>query len=232
MSDEKSTTKSWGNENTQARNWAFVCYPESAPENWRDILQATGLEFAISPLHDKDLDPTEEEKKSHWHIIAVWQSGSTKGRSVKRITDSINAPMPIPLSSVKGYYRYLTHKDNPDKHQYSESDITTLNGFNIANHSDLTRNEINEIKKRIQKMIVAEGIVEYSHLLDILLFQDYMVEWEVASNHTIMLNAYLRSRRHILESRYARSEEKIEEKVEESISVKHIEIDKEIELPF
>jgi len=65
-----------------------------------------------------------------------------------------------------------------------------------------------------------------------LLFQDYMVEWEVASNHTIMLNAYLRSRRHILESRYARSEEKKEEQVEESISVKHIEIDKEIELPF
>ena len=39
--------------NVKKRNWAFVLYPESAPENWREELQKTGLQCAISPLHDR-----------------------------------------------------------------------------------------------------------------------------------------------------------------------------------
>lgn len=32
-------------------------YPESMPKNWREILQKTGCPIAISPLHDKDINP-------------------------------------------------------------------------------------------------------------------------------------------------------------------------------
>ena len=39
------------------RYWAFVLYPESAPSDWKDILQSTGLVCAISPYHDKDINP-------------------------------------------------------------------------------------------------------------------------------------------------------------------------------
>ena len=38
------------------RYWAFVLYPESAPKNWKEILQQTGLSCCVSPLHDKDID--------------------------------------------------------------------------------------------------------------------------------------------------------------------------------
>ena len=34
------------------------------PVNYEEIIQETGLPFAISPLHDKDLDPTGEPKKA------------------------------------------------------------------------------------------------------------------------------------------------------------------------
>ena len=45
------------------RNWAFVVYPESLPEGWLDLLRETGLQCAISPLHDKDKEPTGELKR-------------------------------------------------------------------------------------------------------------------------------------------------------------------------
>ena len=37
----------------KGRNWAFVMYPESMPQNWFERLEKTGLPFAISPLHNK-----------------------------------------------------------------------------------------------------------------------------------------------------------------------------------
>lgn len=46
------------------RNWAFIVYPESAPADWKERLQAKGLQCAISPLHDKDLNPDNTLKTS------------------------------------------------------------------------------------------------------------------------------------------------------------------------
>ena len=45
------------------RYWSFILYPESAPENWKEILQETGLQIAISPLHAKYINPDGELKK-------------------------------------------------------------------------------------------------------------------------------------------------------------------------
>ena len=103
--------------NIKKRNWAFVLYPESAPADWLERLQATGLPGAISPLHDKDIDPTGIPKKPHYHVILCY-AGPTSYNVVKSLTDSLNQPVPQALEQVKGYYRYLTHMDNPDKYQY------------------------------------------------------------------------------------------------------------------
>ena len=148
------------------RYWAFVLYPESAPENWKDILQQTGLSICVSPLHDKDIDPTGQPKKSHYHIILCF-SGPTTENVVKRITDNLNCPKPIALEQVRGYFRYLTHKDNPDKYQYNEKDIFTINDFDIDNYNDLSVSQINAIKIDIFKIINDLSIVEYSDLIDI-----------------------------------------------------------------
>ena len=55
---------------TRARNWSWIVYPESAPENWRTLLDEMGEKWIESPLHDKDVNETTNEiKKAHWHII-------------------------------------------------------------------------------------------------------------------------------------------------------------------
>lgn len=190
MSDKKSSNK-----NFKKRNWAFVLYPESAPDNWIEQLQKTGLQCAISPLHDKDLDPTGEQKKAHFHIIATY-SGPTSFNVVKALTESLNCPIPQALEQVRGYYRYLTHKDNPDKYQYDGNDIRTLNGFNISDFIELSKSEVNEIKRSLQKLIRERDIIEYATLMDYLLDTTSFLEYDVASSNTYFFDKYIASRRH------------------------------------
>lgn len=178
------------------RNWAFVVYPESAPENWIELLQQCGVVGAISPLHDKDLNATGEPKKAHWHVIVTYE-GPTAQSVVERLTERLNAPKPIPLEQVRGYYRYLTHKDNPEKAQYDEKDIQTLNGFNIRDFVEMTKSEVNAKIRIIKKMIRELDFLEYADLLDYLQDNDELAdEYDVAINHTILLNTYIKSRRY------------------------------------
>lgn len=180
--------------NVKKRNWAFVLYPESAPADWKEQLQLSGLMGAISPLHDKDINPTGEPKKAHYHVILTY-SGPTSYNVVKALTDSLNQPIPQALEQVRGYYRYLTHKDNPEKAQYDEREIKTINGFNIADFSELTRSEITQIKKSLQLLIRQCGITEYAELMDYLQDEEMNVEYEVASDNTYFFDKYIASRR-------------------------------------
>lgn len=181
--------------NVKKRNWAFVLYPESAPVDWIDQLKQGGLKCAISPLHDKDLNPTGESKKPHYHVIVCYE-GPTTYNNVKRLTESLNQPIPQPLEQVRGYYRYLTHEDNPEKAQYSKADIQTINGFDIREYVELTKTDVIRLKKEVMRFIRDNDITEYARLMDIL--QDggeaTADMFEVASNHTLFFRAYLTSR--------------------------------------
>lgn len=179
------------------RYWAFVLYLESAPSDWKEILQQTGLPFCISPYHDKDINADGTIKKPHYHIILCF-NGPTTYNNVKSITDSLNQPIPIALQQVKGYYRYLTHKDNPEKYQYDEKDITCYNGFYPDDYVDLTNSQVKEIIKVIFNIITTFNILEYSELIDYLLKNDLNIELDIASNHTILFNTYITSRRNKL----------------------------------
>lgn len=180
---------------TKKRTWAFVLYPESAPRDWREQLKISGLVAAVSPLHDKDMNPTGEPKKAHYHIILVY-SGPTTYNAVAKFTASLNSTIPQALESVRGMYRYFSHKDNPEKYQYSENEITCINGFNIADLVELTRSEVNEVKTSILKLIREIEIIEYADLIDFLVDNEMLVEYDVAVNNTFFFNSYIASRRH------------------------------------
>lgn len=180
--------------NVKKRNWAFVLYPESAPADWVEQLQNTGLQCAISPLHDKDIDPTGEPKKPHYHIILCY-SGPTSYNVVNSLCNSLNQPIPQALEQVRGYYRYLTHMDNPEKYQYSEDDIKTVNGFNIADFVELSKSEVLEIKRKLQKLIRVEGFFEYCDFMDFLQDNEMALEYDVASCNTYFFEKYISSKR-------------------------------------
>ena len=171
-----------------------MLYPESAPSDWKEQIKLSGLLAAVSPLHDKDVNPTGEPKKPHYHLLLVY-SGPTTYSSVAKFTASLNATIPQPLESVRGMYRYFSHKDNPEKYQYDEADIQTLNGFNIADLVELTRSEVNAIKMQILSIIRTVGITEYADLIDFLIDNDMLAEYDVAVNNTFFFNSYVASRR-------------------------------------
>lgn len=183
--------------NVKKRNWAMVLYPESAPEDWRDQLRKTGLQCAVSPLHDKDTNADGEPKKPHYHVILCY-SGPTSFSVVERLTRQLGQPIPQPLEQVRGYYRYLTHADNPEKAQYSAAEIETINGFDIRDFVEMTKSEVTRYKRELLAFIRDNDLMEYADLLDVLLDGGEATAdlFEVASNHTLFLTKYIASRRY------------------------------------
>ena len=54
---------------SRTRIWTAICYPESAPSNWVDLLDQLHIEWCQSPLHEFDTNVTGEVKKPHYHLI-------------------------------------------------------------------------------------------------------------------------------------------------------------------
>lgn len=174
-----------------------MAYPESLPADWIDQLKQSGLKVAISPLHDRDTNPTGEPKKPHYHVIVSYE-GPTTYSNVEKLTSRLNQPIPQPLEQVRGYYRYLTHEDNPEKAQYDKADIQLLNGFDIRDYVEMTKSEVTRYLREVQQFVMDNEILEYAALMEILIQGgEGMKDWyDVASSHTLFFTAYLRSRRY------------------------------------
>lgn len=179
---------------TKGRHWAGVVYPESLPPDWKQTLEGKGLMLAISPLHDKDIDPDGNPKKPHYHIIMSYE-GPTTYNVVKGIMDELHQPAPQKLESVRGYYRYLTHKDNPEKAQYDENDIVTVGGFDIMDFVEMKKSEIVRLKKKLQHDILELGFTEYCDFMDYVMFNGTMEEYDVASSHTLFFTNYMKGKK-------------------------------------
>ena len=179
--------------NVKKRNWATIVYLENhESKDWIETLKLRGLSCAISPLHDKDINPTGEPKKAHYHVIMTFGNPTTYN-NVKQICDDIGAKMPIPLDSVVGYYRYLTHKDNPEKSQYDESEIIHLNGFDSVEL--MTDTEITCLLKQIVLIIKLNNICEFDDLVDYLMQHDMHDHLVSLQKHPYFVSLYLKSKR-------------------------------------
>lgn len=177
------------------RKWIFILYPESMPENWFEIIQQTGLEACVSPLHDKDTDVEDGKlvpKKAHYHVYVKYDGPVTKN-VVMQLVESLNASHPVPCESVRGQYRYFIHLDNPEKFQYDIKDMLHINGFDIREYVDLTKTEVVKIKKELQIFIRENNIFEYSDFMDHLADDDIGSNYEVASNNTYFFDKYITS---------------------------------------
>lgn len=183
--------------NVKKRYWAMVLYPESAPPTWREDLQVTGLPCAVSPLHDKDINSDNTPKKAHYHIILCYENPTTFKNVKENITDKLGQPIPIPLENVRGYYRYLIHADNPEKYQYNEWEITSINGFNYRDYADLTLSQNVAILKEITKLIDDNDILEYHDFINLIRDNDFYTQFlDIAMHNTIFINTYITSKRH------------------------------------
>lgn len=125
MASKNTKGESYGAGRT--RNYATVVYPESANENWQSIISESKIPVFISPLHDKDVNATGEDKKPHYHVMAMYDSVKTPEQAMEFFS-SFGGVGCEPVKSVRAYARYLCHLDNPEKAQYSIDNVVSYGG--------------------------------------------------------------------------------------------------------
>lgn len=179
----------------RARNWTFFVYPDSAPENWLQILTEMQVSGSVSPLHDKDVNADGTAKKPHYHVLLCFD-GKKSYEQIVNITEALNAPIPQRCRSVKGSVRYFTHMDNPEKAQYSRNDIKVFGGFDIEEAFKATQTERLEILLEIHEFMMNNEITEYKQLYDYSARKQKERWFPVVVSNAFVLCKYINSFRH------------------------------------
>ena len=171
----------------KGRDWTFIVYPESAPDNWRTVLDETHLRWIESPLHDKDMNADGEIKKSHYHILLTFDGPVTEKQVIKLI-DPLNTPLPKKVGSARGLVRYMAHLDNPEKYQYSRDEIVGHCGADVESYFELTKTSKMSVMKEIITYIYENKIDNYADFLMICI--QHSDDWfDVAINYnTLAIN--------------------------------------------
>ena len=65
-------------ETRRTRNFATVVYPESAPTNWKLVLQEQCVPALVSPVHDRDVNTDGTIKKEHYHVMILFDGVKTQ----------------------------------------------------------------------------------------------------------------------------------------------------------
>ena len=171
----------------KGRDWTFIVYPESAPDNWRTVLDETHLRWIESPLHDKDMNADGEIKKSHYHILLTFDGPVTEKQVIKLI-DPLNTPLPKKVGSARGLVRYMAHLDNPEKYQYSRDEIVGHCVADVESYFELTKTSKMSVMKEIITYIYENKIDNYADFLMICI--QHSDDWfDVAINYnTLAIN--------------------------------------------
>nr|CRY96494.1 hypothetical protein [uncultured prokaryote] len=185
----------------RTRNWTFVAYPESVPQNWRDILDEQHIQWIESPLHDKDLNADGEVKKAHWHILIMFE-GNKSFEQIKGLTEQIHATIPQKCASVKGLVRYMVHLDNPEKVQYDRNAIIGHGGVDVAEYLKPTSSSRYQLIGEMMDFVRDNDIIELEDLAYYARTERFD-DWFplLCDNSAYIMGEFIRSRRNRAKSR-------------------------------
>ena len=117
----------------RVRAFKGVFYPDSDTYDYSDVMQKiSSFGSALFILHDKDLNDEGEVKKAHYHFVVRWTSGTALYRSSIANLSGLSKMDVIPIygkydsdqgNSLEQSLLYLTHRNYPEKVQYSDSDL-------------------------------------------------------------------------------------------------------------
>lgn len=178
----------------KSKYWGLIVYPDSAPSDWLSLVEELYVPFAVSPLHDRDVDSDGNFKKPHWHVVFQFSNSTTSGL-VKRAQVICHSPQFIALSSGSGSFLYLTHENQKDKFHYSSDDVQLFNGFDVSALDEKDNRCVS--MKRLFKYIRDNHISEYSILLDRLIEDSLDELFMLAVRNAYALRTYLISQSYV-----------------------------------
>lgn len=189
---KKKQTKS-DNEEKRYRNFCTEFYPDSMPENLFELLANLMIPIFVSPLHDKDINANGEPKKPHYHVELMYNSLKTIDQ-VKADLDVVGGYVGcFPVKDVRSYSRYLCHLDNPEKAQYTTSDVKAFGGADY----------FAKISSSADKYVAIREMIEYIEANDILSFREIFLyaskardDWfrALSDNCAMVIREYLKTR--------------------------------------
>ena len=152
MSKKQEETKKSPDIKRKARAWTFIIYEDSTDiENFKSQIadqERVGLK-AIYIKHDKDKNPDGSEKKTHWHIILIWEGPTTYNNALETAQSVATVNYIEAVRDLVGASRYLTHQDNPEKYQYSKDEVITVGNVDYTELITSSRNDRIELKKMV-----------------------------------------------------------------------------------
>ena len=121
MSEKKTTTK-----DGRIRNITFMLYEDSCNPEWQKLLEEEHIP-CMWIYHNKDVNPTGEPKKPHWHVMLCFE-GKKSAEQLQYYVDLCGAANGVyqEVASIRAMARYLCHMDNPDKAQYDSSEVHAI----------------------------------------------------------------------------------------------------------
>jgi hypothetical protein len=179
----------------RTRNWTFVTYPESAPKDWREVVEAEHIQWVESPLHEADENADGTQKKAHWHILLLY-AGKKSYEQVLELTQRLNATIPQKVANAKGLVRYMAHLDNPEKKQYDKALIIGHGGVDVAEYLKPSSSMRYQHILEMQGWVVKNNVQEFWQLFEYaasVRFEDWFPL--LCDNSAYILNTYIKSRR-------------------------------------
>lgn len=164
----------------KSKYFCALLYPDSSTYDVDKIVKALAeehLTFAVSPIHDKDIDDNGSLKKAHYHLLLAYSSATTLNNirgwfKVCGLPESDLHSVRVCASGV-GYYRYLTHKDNPEKVQYDDNDIRVFNDADelFKKFSKTASEKIDDLV-RIFQIVDELSTISFHSLIQYLMFNE------------------------------------------------------------
>ena len=170
----------------RARVWTFILYPESMPENFKEIIEGETtpqhdialVPLFLSPCHDKDLAEAGKGwngtpfKKPHYHAMVMYSQVKSY-KQVLGMIKALGATQVSQVHSTQAMIRYFIHADHKEKAQYKREDIRAFNGADIDNVFEHNDKEINGIVKNLITLIDDNDITEYHVLVKLCMQPEY-----------------------------------------------------------
>ena len=179
----------------RSNKWAFILYADSAPKNYRSVLDSLHIPYILSPWHDKDVNKeTGVILKPHKHGALFFDSLKSYNQVSDLLTENLNTPAHIEvIMSPKGMYDYFTHAENSDKTQYNIEDIESGCGFDLEKF--LIDNNSGLFLTTVIDIITENDFTEFEDLVEYARFSDRALLGLIIER-TYFFTKFFDSRRH------------------------------------
>ena len=164
----------------KSKYFCAMLYPDSTTYDTDKLIKALAeehLTFAVSPIHDRDVEDDGSLKKGHYHLLLAYSSATTLN-NIRGWVKACGMPE-SDLHSVRvcasgvGYFRYLTHKDNPEKAQYDDKEIRIFNDYDEI-FKKFANTESDKIDKLVRIFQIVDDLntISFHNLIQYLMLNE------------------------------------------------------------